>query len=153
MKRILKNLVLTSMFAALGCGLAKDSEEAQVIVDGFYKAIQAQEYDKALSLLSPEAAAATPLDQWRPFLEIMNTTMGGIQSFEETGGFNVSKNMEVGTEVKLEYTVRYAGNLVTTEKFTVTKPPGGKLFQIKNYDRKIVSGEPQPAKSDSIITS
>lgn len=153
MKKAVGKISLCLFSVLLSCGFAKDKQEAVLAVSAFYEAVQAEDYDLAMTFRSEEALVASPREQWVAVLKVMNTTLGGIQTYEESGKFNVSKDANVGTQVKLEYSVKYADEVMTTENFTLIRLPGSDKFLIKNYDRKVVPGSAEPSQKDTTITA
>lgn len=105
LKSGIKLLVIVFTLQALaGCGLASDNSAAQKTVENFYNALKSGNIPEAASYCTTDDKMT--VEAWETLLENNINSMGKVTSFEKSSGFNVSQDNRVST-VSLCYTITY----------------------------------------------
>ncbi len=107
-------LVVVLLIGALGFllfrGAGEDSAQAEVIVKGYYEAIQQRDFDRALSYCSPFFFERTSREETTKFLTAVNTKLGALVSYDRVSWRatqQVGQQLGSGTLVTLLYRVKY----------------------------------------------
>ena len=144
MKRLALALALISFCWNLaGCGVSEGRETAVKQANAFYKAIQGNDYETALTYWHPGMFNQEwPKEKWLAFFKARNEKFGSLKSFEDSGKISFNSAAGKGTTFKFDFVVTYANNVVTDDKVNVLIK--GETMQIVSFDTKAQKEETKP---------
>ena len=128
--------IICSLFVGLlaGCGLSQELEDAGAVGQDYYKSLQAEDYNEAVSFYSTEFFEATPRADTLQLLQGIGSQLGKMLYYKLDYS---EKNSFVGTGGKrtiyiLYYDVTYSKGS-SKETLTMTRSEDGE-FEILGFD-------------------
>lgn len=126
------SLLLALLLAA--CGVQERQAEARGVAEGFFRAMQANDVDRASAFFAPGYLETRSTEGLKQDLQIITARLGDLRSYRLATARSRTDFIppESGTYVTLEYEVRYA-RYPAWERFTIHKPFGRGEYKILNH--------------------
>ncbi len=130
-----------------GCGAEEKKARASAVVEHYFQAVKTNDPDRAMTFFAKRFFETRSPAGWKADFRLITARLGPLQSYSRRG-WNWRTDFvppASGTEVTLEYEVRYAKH-PAIETFVVHKPFTRNEYQIVNHSIASEGLLTQPAR-------
>lgn len=126
-RKLLATFLLVVLgYASIGCGMQKELADAGDAVNRFHGQLDAGNFNTIFNESDSRFRAATPLDQFLPFITAVRTKLGKVESASRKGFFvNYTTS---GLQIRVNYETKFAAGDAQEEFVWVKNTDGLKLL-------------------------